>query len=237
MNVAAINAYVAGQDSVSAAARAMLARLCETLSSLPADQQRDMLLQLLPTIADTYGDAAAELAARWYEEQRGIALGVDTYQAIAAPTDSAARVTSTIRDKAGLLYGADGNIDALMQHLVPLLDMIVRDASRHTIADNLDADPSHPGWARYAEAKACAFCIMVSSQGAVYESKSAAGGDYHQGCRCVPVPLWRDDVPDAVRERIEQCQEMWDEAQMSLPQSNRGSAATLAQLRHQTGGH
>lgn len=234
MDAAALTEYVGAQDTMSAQARAAMQRLCDALAEYPADVQRDVLLDLLPPLADTYGDAAAELAARWYEEQRTAELGSGAYTATTTPQDTSAAITSGIRTDAGALYGADGSINALANRLAPLLDMLVRDAFRTTVMDNIARDPAHPGWARFAEPDACGFCIMVASQGSVYGSKTAAGGhEYHRGCRCVPVPCW-GDVPTVVRTRIDECTAMWDEARANTDGDWRD---VLSTLRQQTGGH
>lgn len=235
----AIEHYVAMQDTMSTQARGTLERLCTELATAPADTQRDVLLETLPSLADTYGDAMSEAAARWYEEYRAEQVGQTGYTAVATPTQAEEQCTVAVRRGAGVLYGADGDIQLLKPVLDTLLDFVVREQARKTVLGNVHADPAHPGWARYAEGNACAWCVMVASQGGVYSSKQAAvsskaGSRYHPGCRCVAVPCW-GEPPRRLRDRLGECDSMYYKALEGLPVGERGTSQVLAKLREMYG--
>lgn len=235
----AIAQYMTAQDTMSEQAKRTLTRLCDTLSGAPADTQRDALLDLLPGIADTYGDAMSEVAARWYEEYRAEQIGQDGYTALSLPSQTAEQCTYAVRQGAGALYGADGDIRILANSLNVVLDYVVREQARKTVLGNVNADPAHPGWARYAEGDACAWCVMVASQGGVYSSKQAAvsskaGSRYHPGCRCVAVPCW-GEPSRRLRDRLGECDSMYYKALEGLPVGGRGTSQVLAKLREMYG--
>jgi hypothetical protein len=52
--------------------------------------------------------------------------------------------------------------------------------------ESAKSDPRFTRYRRVAEPKACRFCMMLASRGAVYLSESSAGGakKFHSHCRC-----------------------------------------------------
>ncbi|GAA2843834.1 hypothetical protein Acy02nite_68360 [Actinoplanes cyaneus] len=66
------------------------------------------------------------------------------------------------------------------------------DAGRSTVRDTVRRDRVALGWARLTDGDPCYFCAMLAGRGAVYLSKDSATGDdpYHDGCGCVPVPVY-----------------------------------------------
>ncbi|GAB1641756.1 ADP-ribosyltransferase [Krasilnikovia sp. MM14-A1259] len=66
---------------------------------------------------------------------------------------------------------------------------------RATIKGTILRDEQALGWARVSDGRPCAFCAMLCSRGAVYESSTTAGlteeGDkYHDHCGCFVVPVY-----------------------------------------------
>ncbi|MFD6638321.1 hypothetical protein ACFWDN_21170 [Micromonospora chalcea] len=80
----------------------------------------------------------------------------------------------------------------------------VTDAGRDTIRDTSRRDRVALGFARVTDGDPCYFCAMLASRGPVYESAETAGADdpYHDGCGCVPAPVYRraDPWPGRARE-------------------------------------
>ena len=61
--------------------------------------------------------------------------------------------------------------------------------ARESTAETTIRDPRFDGWARIAEPKACDFCRMLATRGAVYTSEESAsrtfgGLKYHTRCKC-----------------------------------------------------
>lgn len=62
---------------------------------------------------------------------------------------------------------------------------------RAAVAD----DPQTLGWARVTDGDPCYFCAMLSSRGPVYKTSRSAlitddGDAYHDGCACLPEPVY-----------------------------------------------
>lgn len=71
---------------------------------------------------------------------------------------------------------------------------------RATIKGTILRDEAAIGWARVSDGRPCAFCAMLCSRGAVYESATTAGvsedGDkYHDNCGCFVVPVYTRNDP------------------------------------------
>lgn len=152
----------------------------------------EALHDLLPAIIDTYGAAAATLAADWYDEQRE-KLGIGGYfRAIPADIpDTGAHalvgwaLTEAIDD------------DALRALIAGGTERRIANFSRRTIMGSTYADPQATGWQRQTRIGACGFCEMLASRGAVYSEETAdfaahgvkangSGGE----CQCTAVPAF-----------------------------------------------
>ncbi|NMM99335.1 hypothetical protein G1C97_2293 [Bifidobacterium sp. DSM 109959] len=208
------------QQSAVAQARRELRKVFETVYNMYDDpaEQRDAFLDLVPAIAQKYGDAGSVAAGEWFEQMRAKwfkdQTDIDTtYQ----PDDKAIR--ETVRRLAGHLWdGADGtpaDPDAMLRGLLANMDKWVKDAGRGTITKATRRDPRKPRYARVPQGPTCGWCIMLASRGFVYSSAEAAGGDmndYHKDCDCEPIPSWdkKDPKiegydPDALYERYSAC--------------------------------
>lgn len=87
---------------------------------------------------------------------------------------------------------------------------LILQAGRDTIVRSVAGDPAKARYARVPSgAETCAFCLMLASRGAVYESRESAskvaqgtgkrksGDKYHDLCDCTPTPMWSDSAyPD-----------------------------------------
>lgn len=148
-----------------------------------AEIVRDALMDTLPAVAATHGDAAAALAMDYYDEARAVAAarGAFVIEPAAAPAES--RLHALVRWGVTPLFGPEPDMTATVGRIVGGLQRTVLDVSRETIADNSLRDPAASGWSRVARPDACAFCRMLVDRGAVYSSTSV-GFKSHDNCHC-----------------------------------------------------
>lgn len=212
-------------------ASAELASVMGSLAGEPADAVLDALMEVLPALGDTYGDAASVLAADYFDEQRMAAdvrgrfeatpvRGVERarWEALARWGTDPLRVTPrTPRvddDGAPIGYGPDREPDfrAALTLLDGGLTRTIADQHRLTVVENTNADPQARGWVRIARPGACGFCRMLADRvGAggdpgVYTAASATFKS-HDHCGCVAAPSWDrtarvvSDVPFTYSDR------------------------------------
>ena len=200
------SAYREGLEQISSAARAELASLWSRAARLGDDELRDYLVQVFPSVAGTYGDAAASLAAEFYGAVREDQIG-GRYTALLAGSVPFEQAEATVRYAAGRIY--EGRREDALAYLDGQMDRYVKQPARETITRNALRDPARPRFARVPTgAETCAFCMMLASRGFVYASEASAGefDRYHPGCDCAVVIDFTDDPalegydPDALHD-------------------------------------
>jgi hypothetical protein len=150
-----------------------------------AAQARRALEDILPALIETYGLAAAALAADWYDEAR-IKAGVGgSFQAF--PTE----IPNPRAEAASLLTWAQR--EAVSIETMPALvfggvQRRLANAARGTVMGSAIADPKARGWKRVGNPR-CGFCRMLISRGAVY-SEATVHFDAHDSCNCAAAPEW-----------------------------------------------
>lgn len=187
-------------------ARRDLSKLWRQVSEAAAAEVA--LHDVLPALIDTYGAAAATLAADWYDTAREKADVAGRFRAI--PAD--------IRDTgAHALIGwalTEATDYQAFQTLVEGgMDRRIANFSRGTITGSSVADPKARGWQRVGTGE-CSFCRMLIARGAVY-SEATADFASHDHCHCSAVPAWNGrpvpvkpytpsnrDTTDADRARV-----------------------------------
>ena len=133
------------------------------------------ITQAFPDLVDPYHQAAAALAANWFEES----LPTSPYIAkLAEPLIVDKLVTS-----AQWALGGDGR--EALDRLGGTLQRAVFDGARETTWLNVQSTNS--SWARYASANACAFCRLLATRGSAYRSEETAAVKVHDHCSCIPV--------------------------------------------------
>lgn len=156
---------------------------------------REALLEFMPLLTQSYGDAAATAAAEWYEAARRAEVG-GTYSAVLGRTADIAEVQGSTRYAAGGLFADDPA--QTLAILSGALQRYVLLAMRDTVGENARRDSARPRFARVPTgAKTCAWCELLASRGFVYHTKETAGiiaSDYHDDCDCMIVSSW--DKPD-----------------------------------------
>ncbi|MCA9843251.1 MAG: hypothetical protein KC491_01240 [Dehalococcoidia bacterium] len=128
-----------------------------------------------PDLVDPYHQAAAMLAANWFEES----LPASTYVARVIDPLPVEKLASSAR----WALGGDG--EQGLARLQGTLQRAVFDGARDTTLLNVQATGS--GWARYASATACEFCRMLATRGSAYRSRDTAATKVHDHCSCIPV--------------------------------------------------
>ena len=190
---------------LNALARRDLFALWQRIASLPADQVRDALIDLLPTIADKYGSAAAALAADWYDEARLAADAAGRFAAVPAPLPTQGRFEALARWGVSPLYQGSPDGAAAFTLIAGGLQRIVADMHRLTVVDNAIRDPKAAGWKRIGVGDNCGFCRMLIDRGHVYTEASVTFRS-HDHCNCAASPEWSDKVVKVSREPFRQSQ-------------------------------
>lgn len=153
-----------------------------------AEQARDALLDVLPSLVSTYGLAAATLSADWYDEAREEAGARGRFTAIPADTEDAG-VDKLARWGVAPLFTPDPDWPRARTLIRGGMQLRIANASRFTVAGSSIADPAAQGWMR-AGSGSCPFCAMLIGRGAVY-SESSADFAAHDHCKCSAIPAFR----------------------------------------------
>jgi hypothetical protein len=193
---------------------------------------RDALLEFLPALTETYGEAAATVAADWYDEVRAAAGVRGSFAADMAGPVPVEKVQARTRFAAGHLF--TDRPDAMLGFLTTeVVSKYVLQPGRDTIARSAARDGAV--WARVPTgAETCAFCLMLASRGFVYESEGSAGSrsKFHGDCDCAVVPDWSDDPrldgynPDALYAKYQEARSA---------SAGKSTSSILSELREQQG--
>lgn len=186
-------------------ARRDLMALWATLGGLGADEVRDALIALLPAIGDTYGEAAAALAADWFDDLRDTAAVPGRFTAEPAGPVEPARWESLARWGVGPLYGDNPDAAAALMLIAGGLQRTIADRHRLTIVDNSIRDPQANGWTRVGVGDNCGFCRMLIDRGHVY-SEATVTFRSHDHCNCAASPSWAPNVVKVSTEPFRQSQ-------------------------------
>lgn len=215
-------------NRLSSAAEADFRRIWDSLRAsdrvLMSRALRDGWIQTI----EAYGDMTATLAADLFEVQAG-SLGVRPRTKIAPGVDA---------DRAASRLGYALSAPDQRGNALVILDQLVKQPYRATMQDSAWA--SGLGWARVPSgATTCAWCLMLSSRGAVYHSKELAkygtkGKTYHGACDCAPVLVrGPQDYPDGYDP-----DGLYDQYSQARHDAGSGDPrAILSTLRQQQGIH
>lgn len=148
-----------------------------------AAQARQALEDVLPALIQTYGLAAAAVAADWYDEARIKAEVGGSFRAfpIELPPPNAYSLIGWAEREATSLDTMPGLIAGGVQRRVA-------NAARGTVMASSVADPKAQGWQRVGSPR-CDFCRMLIGRGAVY-NESSVHFDAHDNCNCAAAPAW-----------------------------------------------
>lgn len=177
------------QASLARRARVDLETFWRRLDLTQPEAARDALLEFLPLLTDRYGEAAAALAADYFDELADEA-GVRTRARVAA-TVAEDVVHAQVRRTAGHLWTPTP--EQMLAALAPVIDRYVKAPARDTLVESTGR--ARGRWARVPTGReTCAFCLVMASRGFVYETAATAGdrGTFHGDCDCQIVPDWSD---------------------------------------------
>lgn len=143
----------------------------------------DALRDVLPTLIETYGVAAAAVAADWYDETRDEAAARGRFAAIPAdiPEVGAQALVGWALDEATDYAAFRTLVEGGTQRRIA-------NFSRLTVSRSSVADPAARGWKRVGVGE-CDFCRMLIGRGAVY-TEETADFQSHDHCNCSPAPAW-----------------------------------------------
>jgi hypothetical protein len=156
-----------------------------------AAEARTALQDVLPALIDTYGLAAASLAADWYDELRDKVAAKGAFTAI--PTDIKDAGTQAL---IGWATSTANDLPGLQGLVLGGMQRRIANFSRLTVTESSIADPGALGWERVGSGE-CDFCRMLIGRGAVY-SEATADFASHDHCRCSAVPAF-DGEPRPVK--------------------------------------
>lgn len=152
------------------------------------DEAREALLDVLPTLVNTYHLAASTISADWYDEQRDLVEARGRFTALPAePDDLGAEALA--RWGIGPLFAAEPDWRRARVLVRGGMQLRIAKGARETVMRSSLADPAADGWQRVGDGSTCAFCSLLISRGAVY-SEATADFAAHDSCGCSAVPAW-----------------------------------------------
>lgn len=162
---------------------------------------REHAKAVMSGVIQRYDEAAASLAAQWYDRQ-----AEDNHLKLASAITSTVydpkRVDETARYQANKLL--KGDLRGFAKYCGELGRNDVLRSLNETILDNVGRDKDKG--ARFARIptgfETCTFCLMLASRGSVYHTRKSAGEwkHFHRGCDCKVVPSFD---PDPEAEAVE----------------------------------
>lgn len=209
----AYNESVAGLSGGAAAqVEAEVLAWCSANPDATVAECREFAKASMAGAVQVYGEAAAALAAEWYDAQAdgsGRRLPSAVTSAVYVPE----KVDEVARYQARKL--ASGDVRGFARACGEYASNDVLRSLNETIIENVGRDKGEG--VRFARvptgAETCSFCYMLSSRGAVYHSRKTAGEfkHFHRRCDCKVVPgfeadqdaeIVEDYKPKEMRERM-----------------------------------
>ena len=170
---------------------------------------RDLAIEFFKELVGVYGDAAATIAADFYEELAE-AAGEHVPTALLAETTEGS-IEGSVRYAARNLFGQQASAALFMEAVERSVRTYVKKMANDTMTANAVRDGARHG-VRFARVptgpETCAFCITLASRGFVYASPETAGefDHYHDDCDCRVMAGFGDDAavegydPEVYRE-------------------------------------
>jgi len=182
-----------GNAALEALALRSLRDFWASLDLSRPEAARNALVEVLPLITEQYGEAAAVLAADWYDELRAAEGVPGSFRAVLASPVPAVAPIEQVRFGAKHLFTDDPG--QLLSFLEGQTSKYVLQPGRDTIQRSTVADPAARGWHREVRPGACKFCLLLHGRGGVYTEQSVRFAAHHH-CHCVGVPSWDADAPE-----------------------------------------
>lgn len=222
------NAVADMSDGLSEQCAARVLAFCETHPDATVAEIREFAIEVMDGFVQVAGEAAATLAAEWYDARMG-EEGLALPAAITAVVYSLDKIEDVARYQARKLVRGD------MEGFAERCGEYVRNEALASLNETIIANVARdaPKGVRYARVTTgrsdCAFCLMLESRGAVYHSRKTAGEmkRYHRGCDCKVVPGVADDEFAILveghdpREAYDRWQELEKEAEAAREEKRR----------------
>lgn len=174
-------------------------------------------IEAVGQLVDSYGQAAAALAAEAYDAQRADADVTGRFVPELAGPPPREQVEATLRwatkdiwpraaddPRAAYALPQATRVATAERTTAGAVERLVLNVGRETTRQAVRADREAVGFARAAALGACAFCKLMASRGMIYKSAGAAGRDandlfagdasvakYHNDCRCQIISVFR----------------------------------------------
>jgi hypothetical protein len=149
------------------------------------EQVAAALRDVLPALIDTYGLAAATLAADWYDDVRDSREVRGHFTAIPAEVPE----TGT-QALVGWALSEAQDLPGFQTLILGGAQRRIANFSRLTVMGSSIADPAARGWERVGSGSSCEFCQMLLGRGAVY-TEASADFEAHDHDDCGAAPAWR----------------------------------------------
>jgi len=150
-----------------------------------AAEARVALHDILPALIDTYGAAAATLAANWFDDLREKVGVAGSFYAIPADIPD-----SGAHSLVGWATSEASDLNSLQALILGGMQRRIANFSRQTVMGSSIADPKAKGWQRVGVGECkTGFCDMLIARGAVF-SEATADFAAHDHCKCSAVPAF-----------------------------------------------
>lgn len=187
-------------DSAAAGVEREITAWCDANPDSTVAEKRECARRVMEAYAQTYDDAAASLAADFYDSAVGEDAGLD--RAVTSAVYVPSKPDAVARYQAKKL--ATGGVRAFARACG---EFAANDALRSlnaTVIENAGRDRERE--VRFARvptgAETCTFCMMLASRGARYHDRRTAGefSHFHRRCDCKVVPGFADDPMEQIVE-------------------------------------
>lgn len=159
--------------------------------TLPKDpyKAKDLLIQVVPLIANHYGLAAATLTADWYDDMRAAENVKGRFRAIPYELPDTNRFVKLVEYGIAPLFQEEPDFTTMLSKINGGMQRTIMNQQRLTVVNSSQVDPQSKGWSRVGNGDNCQFCEMLISRGGVYTGKSVTFRS-HDHCNCTAKPSW-----------------------------------------------
>lgn len=192
----------AALDSINRLALAEVVDLWRLVDVADAEAAKTLLLAEVPFVIASYGEMAADLSADLYDEIRAEAAAVGRFRARPASPAPTEQVEALVRWSVGPLFSGEPDGQLALSKLAGGTTRLTLAPARQTTIDNTRTDPARPRWARRPSQRACSFCLMLASRGAVY-TDAAPYFEAHDYCKCSAVQVYENQDPPEENQRLQ----------------------------------
>ena len=160
---------------------------------------------------------SAQIAARYYQTFRQVEIGEPAPPSVAeiraAPNPAQATVTLDLAGpvalKQAISRGSQAPKRDALARMVGDSQRLVLNGGRSTLASQVHTDQRGRAYARVTSGKACAFCLMLASRGAMY-TKDTGDFDAHGTCACSVEPQFDASGDYRLPDSVALAQSKWD---------------------------